>query len=122
MEYPRLWVWAIIVGIIIATKLVLRWQATKQTVNDASDRYISDNEKKDSTLDSLDTNTSTKARNIKSYKYGPFRLYRGGFDTWKKRLRTTTKDRRYCLRYCLSCQAGNNRVLTYIDLCSNIYH
>jgi hypothetical protein len=95
MEYPPLWVWAIIVGIIIATKLVLRWQATKQTVNDASDRYISDNEKKDSTLDSLDTNTSTKARNIKSYKYGPFRLYRSGFDTWKKRLRTTTKDRRY---------------------------
>ena len=59
MEYPPLWVWAIIVGIIIATKLVLRWQATKHTVNDASDRYISNNEKKDSTLDSLDRNTST---------------------------------------------------------------
>jgi len=95
MEYPPLWIWAIIVGIIIATKLVLRWQATKQTVNDASDRYISNNEKKDSTLDMLDRNSSTKARNIKSYKYGPFRLYRSGFDTWKKRLRTTTKDRRY---------------------------
>jgi len=95
MEYPPLWIWAIIVGIIIATKLVLRWQATKQTVNDASDRHISNNEKKDSTLDMLDRNSSTKARNIKSYKYGPFRLYRGGFDTWKKRLRTTTKDRRY---------------------------
>jgi len=95
MEYPPLWIWAIIVGIIIATKLVLRWQATKQTVNDASDRHISNNEKKDSTLDMLDRNSSTKARNIKSYKYGPFRLYRSGFDTWKKRLRTTTKDRRY---------------------------
>ena len=95
MEYPPLWIWAIIVGIIIATKLVLRWQATKQTVNNASDRYISNNEKKDSTLDTLDRNSSTKARNIKSYKYGQFRLYRGGFDTWKKRLRTTPKDRHY---------------------------
>ena len=94
MEYPPLWVWAIIVGIIIATKFVLRWQATTHTVNDVSDRYIS-NEKKDSTLDSLHRNTSAKPRDIKSYKYGPFRLYRGGFDTWKKRLRTTNKDPRY---------------------------
>ena len=30
MENPPLWVWAIVVGIIIAGKFIYRWQATKQ--------------------------------------------------------------------------------------------
>ena len=30
MENPPLWVWAIIVGVIIAGKFIYRWQATKK--------------------------------------------------------------------------------------------
>jgi hypothetical protein len=30
LERPPLWVWAIVVGAILATKFIYRWQATKQ--------------------------------------------------------------------------------------------
>ena len=85
MEYPPLWVWAIVVGIIIATKLILRWQATKEIAKEAINRPSTNDEIKDANLDDFHRNSSTKIRNIRSYKYGPFRLYRGGFVTWKKR-------------------------------------
>jgi hypothetical protein len=30
VENPPLWVWAVIIGVIIAAKFIFRWHATKQ--------------------------------------------------------------------------------------------
>jgi hypothetical protein len=35
MEGPPLWIWALIVGIIISSKFVYRWVATKGLANEA---------------------------------------------------------------------------------------
>ena len=38
MENPPLWVWAIVVGAIIASKFVYRWQVTKQFAKEAQEK------------------------------------------------------------------------------------
>jgi hypothetical protein len=38
MENPPLWVWAIIIGIIIAGKFIYRWQVTKQLAKESKAR------------------------------------------------------------------------------------
>jgi hypothetical protein len=38
LENPPLWVWAIIVGAIIASKFVYRWQVTKQFAKEDQER------------------------------------------------------------------------------------
>ena len=40
MENPPLWVWAIIIGAIIASKFIYRWQATKQFAKEDQERRI----------------------------------------------------------------------------------
>ena len=54
MENPPLWVWAIIVGAIIASKFIYRWQATKQFAKEDQERRIgkikSDDKIKEKTL------------------------------------------------------------------------
>lgn len=77
MEHPPMWIWAIIIGIIIGTKLVIRWQATKQLSRPSNDGH----KRNDSTESSIKKNSEDyknkkKSMNIRSYKYGPFRLYK----------------------------------------------
>jgi len=38
LENPPLWVWGIIVGAIIASKFIYRWQATKYFAKEAEER------------------------------------------------------------------------------------
>ena len=38
LENPPLWVWAIIVGAIIAGKFIYRWQVTKQFAKEDKER------------------------------------------------------------------------------------
>jgi hypothetical protein len=77
MEYPPLWIWAIIIGIIIGTKFVIRWNATKLISRKHID-YHNQNAGIESRIkkDSENYNSNKKVRNIRSYKYGPFRLYK----------------------------------------------
>lgn len=90
MEYPPLWVWAIVVAIIIGTKLIVRWQATKQIAIQATDRRTVSDKIKDWKLQEKDQNTNTRFKDIKSYKYGPFGLYKGNLAMKSKRREETT--------------------------------
>ena len=38
VENPPLWVWAVIVGVIIAGKFIYRWRVTKQLANESQER------------------------------------------------------------------------------------
>ncbi|HEY9386849.1 MAG TPA: hypothetical protein VIP70_07400 [Nitrososphaeraceae archaeon] len=38
MENPPLWVWAVIIGIIIAGKFIYRWHETKQLAKESQAR------------------------------------------------------------------------------------
>jgi hypothetical protein len=38
LENPPLWVWAIIVGAIVASKFIYRWQAIKQFAKEDQER------------------------------------------------------------------------------------
>ncbi|HET6717625.1 MAG TPA: hypothetical protein VFG90_10875 [Nitrososphaeraceae archaeon] len=38
MENPPLWVWAVIIGIIIAGKFIYRWHGTKQLAKESQAR------------------------------------------------------------------------------------
>jgi phosphate/sulfate permease len=37
-ESPPLWVWAIIVGVLIAGKFIYRWRVTKEIAKEAKER------------------------------------------------------------------------------------
>jgi uncharacterized protein YneF (UPF0154 family) len=40
LENPPLWIWAVIVGGIIAGKFIYRWQLTKQFAKEDQEKYI----------------------------------------------------------------------------------
>jgi hypothetical protein len=44
VENPPLWVWAVIVGIMIAGKFIYRWYATKQLAKTSQERKEMQNE------------------------------------------------------------------------------
>ncbi len=44
VENPPLWVWAVIVGIMIAGKFIYRWYATKQLAKTSQERKEMRNE------------------------------------------------------------------------------
>jgi hypothetical protein len=37
-ESPPLWVWAIIVGVLIASKFIYRWRVTKELARESQDK------------------------------------------------------------------------------------
>ena len=87
MENPPLWVWAIIVGAIIASKFVYRWQATKQFAKEDQERrrrrsinINSDQKTKDLGNNDLYDNINRRYQsNIGSHKYSPSRFYKDYF-------------------------------------------
>jgi hypothetical protein len=38
-ESPPLWVWAIIVGVLIASKFIYRWRATKELAHESQEKH-----------------------------------------------------------------------------------
>ncbi|MDQ3961920.1 MAG: hypothetical protein M3230_05495 [Thermoproteota archaeon] len=38
-ESPPLWVWAIIVGVLIASKFIYRWRVTKELAGESHERH-----------------------------------------------------------------------------------
>ena len=84
MENPPLWVWAIIVGAIIASKFVYRWQATKQFAKEDQERRMKincDEKTKDlSSNNGLYGNINRRySANIGAHKYSPRRYYKDYF-------------------------------------------
>jgi hypothetical protein len=84
MENPPLWVWAIIVGVIIAGKFIYRWQATKQFAKE--DKIKSDDKIKDSSNGfNDDTKNSNNFTNSRYHKYSPKFYYKDYFAVKRKR-------------------------------------
>ena len=46
VENPPLWVWAVIVGAIIAGKLIYRWYTTKQLAKESQERKETQTQRK----------------------------------------------------------------------------
>jgi hypothetical protein len=84
LENPPLWVWAIVVSILIVTKLAFRWQATKELVKKGNEQNSVIKKRGDGKSKNLDDNRNRNINNIKSYKYGPARFHKGYFVTRKK--------------------------------------
>jgi hypothetical protein len=88
LENPPLWVWAIIVGAIIASKFIYRWQATKQFAKEDQERRmeINSNEKtKDLGNNDLYGNINRRySANIGADKYSPRHCYKDYFAIKKK--------------------------------------
>jgi type II secretory pathway pseudopilin PulG len=85
LENPPLWVWAIVVGAIIASKFVYRWQVTKQFAKEDQERgrrrnINSDQKTKDLGNNDLYDNINRRYQsNIRSHKYSPSRFYKDYF-------------------------------------------
>jgi hypothetical protein len=80
LENPPLWVWGIVVGAIIASKFIYRWQATKYFAKQAEERRTkikSDDRTKDlGNNDFYDNINNSNTTNITSHKYSPRRYYK----------------------------------------------
>jgi hypothetical protein len=64
MESPPLWVWAIVVGVIIAGTFIYRWQRVKELSKDT--KYI------DQSINKIKGNSSTtKNGRLINHKYNP---------------------------------------------------
>ena len=93
MENPPLWVWGIIIGTIIASKFIYRWQSTKYFAKEAEERRrkIKSNDDKTKNIrnnnDFYDNiNKSDDATNIRrGHKYSPRRYYKDYFAIKKKK-------------------------------------
>ena len=92
LENPPLWVWAIIVGAIIASKFIYRWQSTKYFAKEAEEkssrRRINSND--DKTKDIQNNNfygnvNSRYSANIGAHKYNLRRYYKDYFAIKKKK-------------------------------------
>lgn len=86
MENPPLWVWAIIVGAIIASKFVYRWQATKQFAKEDQERIRMKINCDEKTKDLISSNNGLYGNinrrysaNIGAHKYSPRRYYKDYF-------------------------------------------
>ena len=94
MENPPLWVWAIIVGAIIASKFIYRWQATKQFAKEDQERrrirenIYSDQRTKDLDNNNLYGNINRRySSNVGAHKYSPRRYYKDYFAIKKENRR-----------------------------------
>jgi hypothetical protein len=89
LENPPLWVWAIIVGAIIASKFIYRWQSTKYFAKEAEQRrreINSVNKTKDLMNNDFYGNISKRSNtNTGAHKYSPRRYYKDYFATKKNK-------------------------------------
>ena len=86
MENPPLWIWAVIVGGIIAGKFIYRWQLTKHFAKEDQERIHPDDKTKDlKNNDLYGSNNKGYAANMGSHKYNPRRYYKDYFAIKKKR-------------------------------------
>jgi hypothetical protein len=74
MEGPPLWVWAFVVGAIIAAKFIYRWKLTKELSKDTKYSSQSSNRIKEDSA-------SVKSGRIISHKYVPKWHI---FDSWRE--------------------------------------
>jgi hypothetical protein len=97
MENPPLWVWAIVVGLIIAGKYVYRWKTTKQLAKEieqrervtglskaTSDSAIKNSNDNGSSISNVRTTMSHK---YSRHKYSP-NPYRNYFEIRKRKVKT----------------------------------
>jgi hypothetical protein len=93
MENPPLWVWAIIVGIIIAGKYAYRWKATKQLAKEMQERENTLEKLSKASDDNINNNSSNSSiinsvhHKYSHHKYNP-NHYRDYFEMRKKKGRT----------------------------------
>ena len=74
MENPPLWVWAIVVGLIIAGKFAYRWRMTKQLAQETQREKIgSSKNKSKSKNNNNDTGCISNIRTTMSHKYSRHR-------------------------------------------------
>ena len=89
MESPPLWVWAIIVGAIIASKFIYRWQSTKYFAKEAEEkggRVNPDDKTKDIQNNNFYGNVNSRySANIGAHKYSLRRYYKDYFAIKKKK-------------------------------------
>jgi hypothetical protein len=89
LENPPLWVWAIIVGAIIAGKFIYRWQSTRYFAKEAEEksRKINpDHKTKDFMNNDLYGNINKRyTTNIGAHKYSPRPYYKDYFVIKKKK-------------------------------------
>jgi hypothetical protein len=89
LENPPLWVWAVVVGAIIASKFIYRWQSTKYFAKEAEEksRKINPNYKtKDLRGNDFYGNINKRyITNIGAHKYSPRRYYKDYFAIKKKK-------------------------------------
>jgi hypothetical protein len=89
LENPPLWIWAVIVGGIIAGKFIYRWQLTKQFAKEDQERirkvHPDDKTKDLKNNDLYGSNNKEYAANTRFHKYNPRRYYKDYFAIKKKR-------------------------------------
>jgi hypothetical protein len=91
LENPPLWIWGVIVGAIIASKFIYRWQATKYFAKEAEERrrkIESDHKTTKKHLrnnDIYDNINNSNAKNVISHKYSFRHYYKDYFATKKKK-------------------------------------
>jgi hypothetical protein len=83
LENPPLWVWAIIVGAIVASKFIYRWQSTKYFAKETEEKsrrnYPDDKTKVLRKNDFYDNSNKRYTTNIGAHKYSPRRFYKDYF-------------------------------------------
>jgi hypothetical protein len=96
LENPPLWVWAIIVGAIIAGKFIYRWQSTRYFAKEAEDkssrrRRINRNDDKTKDIQNNNFYRDINRRhgaNIGGHKYSLRRYYKDYFAIKKRKEET----------------------------------
>jgi hypothetical protein len=96
LESPPLWVWAIIVGAIIATKFIYRWHSTKYFAKEAEEkssgrRRINPNDDKTKDMQNNNLYGIVNRRysvNIEAHKYSLRRYYKDYFAIKKRKEET----------------------------------
>jgi hypothetical protein len=76
LENPPLWIWAIIVGVIVASKFIYRWQSTKYFAKEAEEkRRINPDDDKTKDIQNNNfygnINKRYNTTNIGAHKYSP---------------------------------------------------
>jgi len=98
MENPPLWVWAIVVGLIIAGKFAYRWKTTKQLAKEMeqNEKVIDSSKSMQDSKNKNNNNNTASISNIRatlSHKYSrhkySFNSYGDYFETRKRKVKTS---------------------------------
>jgi hypothetical protein len=90
MENPPLWVWAIVVGLIIAGKFAYRWKTTKQLAKEMEQRGSSivmaesKNKNSNNNTESISSIRTKMSHKYSRHKYSPS-SFRNYFETRKRK-------------------------------------